>query len=429
MLQVDKPEVSLQIGGAIKKGHFSLVLLCLCALLYIQIRTGWDYVRSAPWLGLLLTTVASAIIRPWRMSKTALWASTLFYAVGAATSMGFAISGSRASGDMLPEMGERVLNKADVTSLLKREGVDIEKTRFVATGIHVSGYEFASAQNVNVQGYVWQRYPAGTPKTLLRGVIFPEALDGGLESQEIYRVTKPDGSEAVCWQFNVTLRQKFGYEKYPFDKQDLWIRMWHRDFEEGAILVPDFGGYPTWESGAKLGLEPEIVLSGFKNIYSNWSYAKHNYRAAWGFGDYEEKRPFPELYYSVTLLREPLSAIIIHVLPILTVYLLTFAVVLFMVKDDERSFNIIGVLSGFFFVTLLNHQQIRIVANAAGLSFLGYASVVLYISFFAIAINSLLLAKLDVPWIEYSNNLMAKLLFLPATLWPMVFVTDFIMRG
>ena len=86
-----------------------------------------------------------------------------------------------------------------------------------------------------------------------------------------------------------------------------------------------------------------------------------------------------------------------------------------MMKDEERSFNILGALAGLFFLTLLNHQQINTFASADGMSFLGACSSIMYLTFFGVAANGLAIARLDIPVLEWRHNLASKLLFLPGT--------------
>lgn len=292
------------------------------------------------------------------------------------------------------------------------------------TGIYLTHMEFASANNVAVSGYVWQIYPGGTPKELQKGVVFPEAVNGGYDNmQQAYDVTKPDGSEIIGWHFDLTFRQRFDYAKYPFDQQDVWIRMWARDFEQGAILVPDFGGYPPWNPSLTIGLEKQFVYNGWRPVFTGFGYLENTYASTFGFGDYKPKPPFPEMVYTTSLRRLATAPIINHVMPLMVTYILTFAILLFMVKDDERSFNILSALTGLFFLTLLNHQQINTVASADSLSFLGLASGIMYLSFFGVAANGLAVARANVPFLEWRSNLLTKLGFLPITSFALALVS------
>jgi hypothetical protein len=129
------------------------------------------------------------------------------------------------------------------------------------------------------------------------------------------------------------------------------------------------------------------------------------------------------MVYTVSLRRLSLGPFVNHVIPLVVIYMLTFAILLFMVKDEERSFNILSALAGLFFLTLLNHQQVNTVAVADGVSFMGMASGIMYLAFFAVAANGLAVARMDIPILEWRHNLFAKLAFLPLTSFLLAFAS------
>lgn len=384
---------------------------------------------KSPSLGVatLAATAVSAALRPWRLTRGSLWAMALafFFAfVGVTAYRAREANGRR---DMLPQLGNQLLDTPSVNRYLASHGVDSTSV-FVRTGIFLTHMEFASANNVQVSGFVWQIYPPNTSKDLQKGVAFPEATNGGYDSMETaYDVTRPDGTEIIGWHFDLTFRQRFDYARYPFDQQDVWIRMWHRDFERGAILVPDFEGHPPWKPAELIGMEKQFVYSGWAPVFTGYGYLENNYNSEFGLRAYRETAPFPEMVYTASLRRLSTGPFVNHVIPLIVIYMLTFAILLFMVKDEERSFNILGALAGLFFLTLLNHQQINTVAAADGLSFLGAASAIMYLSFFAVAANGLALARLDLPVLEWRDNLVAKLFFLPATAFVLAISAELIL--
>lgn len=363
-----------------------------------------------------------------RLPNVALWiVSVAFFCVFFGVTIRNAIhAGDRAQHD---KRGLQVLTSEDAESLLVSKGVDPHKSLFVRTGIYLTHMEFASANNVAVSGYVWQVYPPGTPKELQKGVVFPEAVNGGYDNmQQAYDVTKPDGTEVMGWHFDLTFRQRFDYAKYPFDQQDVWIRMWHKDFEQGAILVPDFVGYPPWDPHERIGLERQFVYNGWQPVFTGFGYLEETYASTFGFGQYKPKPAFPEMVYTASLKRLSTAPLINHVMPLMVTYVLTFGILLFMMKNDDRSFNILSALTGLFFLTLLNHQQINNVASADGFSFLGVASGIMYVSFFGVAANGLAVARLNIPMLEWRHNLFAKLLFLPITSAVLAIASTYILR-
>ena len=366
--------------------------------------------------------------RPVRRPNVALWiVSIAFFCVF----FGITVRNAMHASDHVEhdKRGLQVLTSEDAESLLASKGVDPKKSLFVRTGLYLTHMEFASANNVAVSGYVWQVYPPGTPKELQKGVVFPEAVNGGYDNmQQAYDVTKPDGTEIMGWHFDLSFRQRFDYAKYPFDQQDVWIRMWHKDFEQGAILVPDFVGYPPWNASERIGLEKQFVYNGWQPVFTGFGYLENTYASTFGFGQYKPRPPFPEMVYTTSLRRLSTAPLINHVMPLMVAYVLTFGILLFMIKDDDRSFNILSALTGLFFLTLLNHQQINSVASADGLSLLGVASGIMYMSFFAVAANGLAVARFNIAILEWRHNLLAKLLFLPLTSLILALASSHILR-
>jgi hypothetical protein len=386
--------------------------------------------HSEAGVALAVATIVSVAFRPWKLWSVSLWAMSiglLSAFVSVTITSAIHASDGREAHD---KRGNQVTTPDQAEALLVAKGVDPKKSLFVRTGIYLTHMEFASANNVSVSGYVWQIYPPNTPKELQKGVVFPEAVNGGYENmQQAYDVTKPDGTEIMGWHFDLTFRQRFDYAKYPFDQQDVWIRMWHRDFEQGAILVPDFIGYPDWVSSQTIGLEKQFVYNGWRPVFTGFGYLENSYASTFGFGQYKPKPPFPEMVYTTSLRRLSTAPFVNHVMPLMVTYVLTFAILLFMVKDDERSFNILSALTGLFFLTLLNHQQINTVASADGVSFLGLASGIMYVSFFGVAANGLAVARMNIPMLEWRSNLISKLLFLPITSLVLAIASSHILRA
>ena len=379
---------------------------------------------------LVIAAAVGAALRPWRLRELALWSCSAAFFLAFLGVTVVAARAANARRDPLPNLGNQVLSTHESEAYLASKGVDPKKSHAVKTGIFLTHMEFESSNNVAVSGYVWQIYPPDTPKELQKGVVFPEAVNGGYDDmQQAYDVTTPEGVQILGWHFDLTFRQRFDYAKYPFDQQDVWLRMWHRDFEQDAILIPDFEGYPPWVPSETIGLEKQFVYTGWSPMFTRFGYLENTYASTFGFGAYAPKPSFPEMVYTTSLRRLSTAPFVNHVLPLMVTYVLTFAILLFMVKDDERSFAILSSLTGLFFLTLLNHQQINTVAAADGLSFLGLASGIMYLSFFGVAANGLALARLDIPFLEWRNNLLAKLLFLPVTSFVLAVISVGILKA
>lgn len=400
------------------------VVLVLCATFALGVLTLIRAHTSPLGGALVAASIAAAVLRPWRLTSVTLWLASAVFFVAFVAVVGASVLEANAARTSHPKRGNQVLSAEQSVSYLATKGVSPEHSLYVPTGIYLTHMEFQSANNVAVSGYVWQRYAPNTPKDLQKGVAFPEAVNGGYDDmQQAYDVIRPDGSEILGWHFDLTFRQRFDYAKFPFDQQDVWIRMWDRDFERGGILVPDFAAYPPWVPAETIGLEKQFVYSGWTPIFTGFGYLENTYASTFGVRAYQPEPPFPELVYTTSLRRVATGPFVANVMPLMVTYVLTFAILLFMVKDDDRSFNILSALTGLFFITLLNHQQISTVASADGLSFLGLASGIMYVTFFAIAANGLIVARMDVPFFEWRHNLLPKLLFLPVTSFVLALVS------
>ena len=47
-----------------------------------------------------------------------------------------------------------------------------------------------------------------------------------------------DGTEQIGWYFSGTFRQNFDYRLYPFDRQDIWLRIWSRSRSRVSSWCP-----------------------------------------------------------------------------------------------------------------------------------------------------------------------------------------------
>ncbi|HEX5499759.1 MAG TPA: hypothetical protein VFX03_11045, partial [Thermomicrobiales bacterium] len=164
------------------------------------------------------------------------------------------------------EAATPVLDQADVnaylTAHLGSSGSGAEQYR-IPTGVLLESIEFLSANNVRISGYIWQTWPRGVPADIARGVELPETVIGYDLVTPTFERKTADGSDLIGWHLEVTLRQAFDYHRYPFDRQDVWLRMWSRDFTRRVVLVPDFTAYPDIAPAALPGIDPHFVYGGW----------------------------------------------------------------------------------------------------------------------------------------------------------------------
>jgi len=300
----------------------------------------------------------------------------------------------------------------------------------VPTGVMIQSMEFLSGGNVQVSGYIWQRYGPDVPKDVERGVVLPEAIKEAYDTKEAYRYQE-NGVETIGWYFAATLRQPFEYAEYPFDEQDLWLRIWARDFSRDIILVPDFNAYYGMDPETLPGIEREFVYSGWTPDYSGFSYSDQPYNSSFGIGDAGQYQNFPELYFNLILDRNFAGPFIEHLVFAIAVAFLLFGLVV-LTTDDESlksrfQLSTAGVLtaaSGLLFAVILKHNQIRSSVSTQGLSYIETIPIILYGVIVVVVLNAILLASpLNAKLIRHRNNLIPTLAYWPVVLGLLLAVT------
>ena len=303
-----------------------------------------------------------------------------------------------------------------------------ESPLYIPTGVFVQSLEFEDANNLFVTGYIWQKYDNKLPQKVSRGFILPEAVDPNVT--EIYRHQEPN-FEVIGWYFETKLRQNFNYDKYPFVVKDVWIRLWHKDFSQNTILVPDFDAYNLILPTSLPGLEKDFVLPGWNLQSSFFQYRINDYNTNFGIDKYIGQNDFPELYFTVILQRDFLTIFISNMMIIIVVLLLLFCVQILIIKRKESSENldftaleIVSACAAFIFIIIIDQINLRQKIITAGIIYFDYFYFVLYILLLLVAVNAILFASnIKINWIYYKNNLIPKLLYWPTNLTLLLLVT------
>jgi len=148
-----------------------------------------------------------------------------------------------------------VFDREDVETVLQDTSPDLKASR-IATGIFLQSIEFLTANDVAITGYIWQKTSGPDAKKDSPGFSFPDAKE-----TEIQKAYMNNDSDVVRWHFKTILRQKFEYSRYPFDREDLWIRLWSNSSTE-SVLIPNFDSYKSLIPETLSGMEPSIALGG-----------------------------------------------------------------------------------------------------------------------------------------------------------------------
>lgn len=324
-----------------------------------------------------------------------------------------------------PEIGTPLLDEADVDAFLAagRDAADAASPPIrVPTGVLVQSIEFLNANDVQVSAFVWQKYADGIAADVSRGFVLPEAVDEAYQADEAYRFEE-NGAQVIGWYVHATLRQAFDYGHYPFDRQDVRLRLWHRDFDRGVVLVPDFASYDEMTPTALPGIEEQFVYGGWEPEFSGFSYAHNPYDTSFGYAD-ERRGPLPELYFNLGIKRAFVGPFFDHIILAAAVSLLLFVVIGLTTNDEDLQkrfgFNTAGVVgsaSGLLFAVILKHNQIRSLVANRELAYLEILPFLLYGAILLVALNAILLASpLDLWPIEYRKNLLPVIAYWPLLL-------------
>lgn len=329
--------------------------------------------------------------------------------------------------------GTPVFDREEVASYLAQVVPDGVEPILIPTGVLVKSMEFLNVDNVQVTGFVWQRYGPDVPDDLDRGVVFAEAVKEAYDAKEVYRYEE-NGVETIGWYFAATLRQPFEYAEYPFDEQDVWLRLWARDFRENTVLVPDFDSYLSLNPQELPGLEKEFVYSGWAPVYSGFSLSNQPYSTSYGIGTATEYPGLPELYFNLMLARNFAGPFFEHLVFSLAVAFMLFGLIT-LTTDDENlksrfQLSTAGVLasaSGLLFAVILKHNQLRTAVGSTGISYIEMIPILLYAIIVVVVLNAILLASpLNVKVVRHRNNLIPVLAYWPAVLGILLVVTLYV---
>jgi len=292
----------------------------------------------------------------------------------------------------------------------------------VPTGIYIQSIKFSSIREITATGFIWQKFPAGAEVPEEPQFLLPDAYDPTIKP--IYR-RREGNSLAVGWEFESVIRQKFDVSRYPFDHDNLSIRLWPSDLGEHSMLVPDLAAYPFTNPSSLPGLKQNLDIGGWTISGSFFDYQFREYNTDFGLTSRRGQQAGPQLRFNIAVKRNLLDPAIQNLIPILVILAMLFAVVLSATSDSEKSkmlgFNPAGtmrIVSALFFVTLVAHIQLRNSLQSPQLVFLEASYFLVYVVLLLTALHDFvfLLDNLNVPIVKYENSLICKMLFWPAIL-------------
>lgn len=367
------------------------------------------------------------IFRAYKGDTCSLWIAVISFSIlcfiGTAFILALALEDNSDNDDQEVIILDKVGIEAGLNKLQnKLYNKSVEDLQQVPTGIFIQSMEFSSAYDVTITGYIWQKNISGDTK-INPGFILPDAT--GIEIREIY-----DNLEVTVWNFRASIRQSFDYSKYPFDHEDVWVRLWHSDLNQNIILTPDLDSYNVMQPKLKPGLENDIVLEEWDIKNSYFSFRRNKYNTNFGINDRLSKN-FPELYFNIGMNRDFISAFVSDLIPIVVVAILLFAVLMISTMNQDKitvygfsSSTVLGYCAALFFVLIISHVSLRTLLASEGIIYLEYFYFVMYFILLAVSVNSIQIASSRTSRIlQYEDNLIVKLLFWPIISFSILVIT------
>ncbi len=332
-----------------------------------------------------------------------------------------------------PDPADTVVTTPDeatryLEALVPAPGPGSEPPVFIPTGLYIESVQFKGPYNVQVSGYIWQRYADDLPQGIDKGFAMPEAEYARVE--EVYRAQQGD-EELIKWSFKATLREEFDYDRYPLDRQQIWILLWHTDFGRNVYLEPDLGAYTSLDPAALPGVDTDFVLENWHLEESFFSYRANRYNTDFGIRGYVADEKQPELYFNVSIQRHLLSAVVSRMVVPLVILIQLFVIVMVIGTDRNRleqfgvrPGGVIFTCAAFFFAVLVAQNSLRGEVQAGGLVYLESLYILTYFVILAVAINSVLLvARPNLKLFRRYDNLWAEILYWPTILLTLVVIT------
>lgn len=359
----------------------------------------------------------------WRAS----WIFSLLAIAGITYMWNLNLTGVREA----PENEVLLLEQAISSKVVSDYKNQSEELLEVPTGILIESMNFVSAHNVLFTGYIWQKFGNHIPVSLIPkqtvgapGFTLPQAdIAYSDDVTEVFRRVEEDG-QVIGWYFRANLRQQLDSSQYPFNREDLTMRIWPSDPKGRLMLVPDLNSYPSTRPEILPGVDQsELVLGGWTAEDSFFSFRDFDINTTLGMNSALNEQVLPELVFHVGLRRQFADAFISHVIPVVIVAFLLFAVLVIVTLRQESigifgftTSNVLAYCAALFFVVVVSHISLRTGLDAPGdVVYLEFFYFVIYAAILLISLNSIVFtsSRTSIAFVEYRDNLLIEILYWP----------------
>ena len=315
-----------------------------------------------------------------------------------------------------------VFDREDVETVLQHVNTS-STTHRIPTGFFLQSMEFLNANDVLITGYIWQNISGLGAWKDVPDFSFPDSKETVIE--KVY-VNKNKG--IIGWRFKTTLHQQLDYSKYPFDREDVWIRVSSNN-SAGNVLVPDFDSYNSLIPESLPGLGRSFVLDGWEPQKTFFSYRVNSNNTNIGLGNFANSNA-PEFHFNVDVKRNLESTFNSNLLLIAVVLILLFAILAMITKGESKthfgfsSHGVLGYCTSILFTLIIAHSSLRTRIPIGGIIYLEYFYFVMYIVILVISLNSIAFAShRSIPFIDTKDNMYMKALYWPVVVGILLVIT------
>ena len=324
----------------------------------------------------------------------------------------------------------------DMAGLKSFESTSLDRSRerlteppiFLPTGLLIDSLRLDGGTDVEVRGYIWQKYDPVIHAGLDRGVTLAGVAEERIGEAQIERV---DGVDVIRWPFEVSQRVHFENSKYPLMRERFALRPVPREATRTVVLVPDLEAYPILSPAARPALDESVYLPGWQVTRTFFELREGMPVTNFGLGGSVLKDSYPMLYFNIEVHKEFVDTFVSNVVPLIIVGIVAFLVLLIIERDEDRimlmrtgtGFNL-SICGTLLFVAVFSHIGAREKIAAQEIIYLEYFYIVMYFAILWVAVNSILFLRWpESRFIQYDKNLLPKVLFWPVTLGALWLIT------
>ena len=390
-------------------------------------------IRIGTTLVIFLATAGALIFNVVAGDRRRLWALSILVSVLFIAGTGFTWRAALEY-DSDEDVAGRIV--ADIAGLKALEQVIIDQSRerlieppvFVSTGLLIDSMRFDGGTDIDLRGYIWQKYDPEIHSQIDRGIALAGVAEQRIGEAQIERLA---GIEVVRWPFEVAQRVRFENSKYPLMRERFALRVVPRVRSSNALLVPDLEAYPLLSPTTRPGLDENVFLPGWEITRTFFELRERAPGTNFGLGNTASNESFPSLLFNIEVRKEFVDTFVSNLVPLIIVAVVVFLVLLINEREEERitlmrtgpGFNL-SICGSLLFVAVFAHIGARQKIAAQEIIYLEYFYIVMYFALLWVAVNSILYVRWpESRFIQYQKNLLPKVLFWPVILGAVWLVT------